>query len=302
MSAREDPVDSDRCPCGKTTRSTPRHRGGNGNCMVRLAPDSLPFQCVGPWSRDKHDYLERYITATQSARTKFVFNSSGGAAFVDLFAGPGLACVPGQMQLVQGSPLIALGHDVAPFSDLILCDRDPENVRALVQRTTGASSRVHVIAGDCNECIDQIVSLIPPFGLNIAMVDPFGLRPLRWETLSRLGSVKRMDLIIHFPTGTIKRNFGKPTFRRRIDLLIGSSQWQSGITSAEQVPQLIDWLRRSLVSIGYTQANVRSLAVENTKDNVLYHLMYASKHPLGDQIWQSVTATSPRGERELPWR
>ena len=54
--------------------------------------DGLPVLEVGPWSAEKHDYLRRYITATRAARARYLPPlGRGGAAFIDLFAGPGRA-------------------------------------------------------------------------------------------------------------------------------------------------------------------------------------------------------------------
>jgi three-Cys-motif partner protein len=287
---------ADLCPCGKTSHGEPIRKGKNGNCLVRSAPDGLPLQCVGAWSQDKHDYLQRYIDATRGPRARYLPpRGIGGAAFVDLFAGPGLACVPGKRDPVEGSPLIAMNHSGAPFSKLILCEIDEDNVTTLRKRTANAGSRTNIIFGDCNARIDEIVRLIPSHGLNIALVDPFRPSALLWETLRILGR----DFIIHFPTGPIKRNFSKPGFHETIDRIVGTPDWRSAVKSSEDVPKLIDYLRSSLASIGYTGDSVRSLPVENSKDNVLYHLVFATKHELGNNIWQSVARITPRGDREF---
>jgi three-Cys-motif partner protein len=293
-------MDADDCPCGKTSHSEPIYKGKNGNCLKRQAPDGLPVQCVGAWSQDKHDYIQRYIDATRGPRAKYLPpKGSGGAAFVDLFAGPGLACVPGKKDPIEGSPLIAMNHTGAPFTKIVLCEIDEENVRTLERRTASAGTRISIVPGDCNARIDDIVRLLPPHGLNIALVDPFSPSTLLWETLRILGMVNRMDFIIHFPTGPIKRNFNKPGYHDTIDRMVGTREWRSVVKSSEDVPKLIDSLRGSLASIGYTGDRVRSLPVENSKDNVLYHLVFAAKHGLGNKIWQSVARTTPRGDREL---
>ncbi len=79
--------------------------------------------------------------------------------------------------IVDGSPLIAVKHAAAPFTKVILCDLADENVAALRQRTRG-DERVLTIPGDCNENIDRVVLEIPPYGLNLALVDPYGLAPM----------------------------------------------------------------------------------------------------------------------------
>jgi len=73
--------------------------------------DGLPVLDVGPWTAEKHDYLRRYITATKAARARFLPPAGpGGAAFIDLFGGPGRAQVRGHKEIIDGSPLIAARH------------------------------------------------------------------------------------------------------------------------------------------------------------------------------------------------
>ena len=219
----------------------------------------------------------------------------GGAAYIDLFAGPGRARIRGTGEIVDGSPLIAAAHARAPFTKLVFCDLDAENVAALTARTAAFGDRVKIIPGDCTGTINQVVGEVPPHGLNFALVDPFGPKMLRWDMLARLGEVKRMDLLIHFPTGSIKRNFDTLDF----DAMVGTSDWRADVRNPHEVPNLVDHLRRSLERIGYTGKAVRSMPIKNTKEGVLYHLVFATKDPLGDKIWSSIVQTNARGQRSL---
>lgn len=144
------------------------------------------MQCVGAWSRDKHDYLKRYLEASGNPRRKYLPPEGAGAAFVDLFAGPGRARVKSTGELVDVSPLIAL-KQAKPFSKALLCELDPENVSTLERRTVSFRPRVdvRVIPGDSNESIDQVVREVPRFGLNLAWVDPYRLALLRFDTIGR---------------------------------------------------------------------------------------------------------------------
>lgn len=103
-----------------TTKSACRYGGetlANGNC-TKPAPDGLPAQCVGQWAAEKHYYLQHYIEATRSVRSAFLPpKGRGGSAFVDLFAGPGLVRVRESGEIREGSPMVAIRHKEAPFSD-----------------------------------------------------------------------------------------------------------------------------------------------------------------------------------------
>lgn len=264
-------------------------RKDNGNCE-NPAEDGLPSQCVGAWASTKHERIRLYIEATRAVRAKYLPpNGTGGAAFVDLFAGPGRARIRDQATTVPGSALIAVEHAEARFSRVILCDLDGENVAALRARTKANRDRVEVIEGDCNAEIGRITALVPPHGLNIALIDPFGPTPLKWSTIATLGAVKRMDLLIHFPTGAIKRNFYHLGFDHTIDEMLGTAAWRKIVHSAEHVPKLIDILREQLVGLGYESERVNTLAVKAEKNLLLYHLVFASKDERGTTIWKSIT-------------
>lgn len=280
--------------CGK--RKLP-----NGNCPAHLAEDGLPLQCVGPWAKDKHNYLRRYIDATAGPRSKYVEATPsrprpGGAAFIDLFAGPGLARVDRTGEVIEGSPLIAAAHAKAPFTSLILCELDGENAAALENRLASARSRVHVVRGDTVANINEVAARIPQYGLNFALVDPFGPSCLRWETLEKLGRLPRMDLLIHFPTNPLKR-----LFQRDLDFdpMVGTEDWRCDVRSAGDVPRLVAHLQRSLERLGYTGAQTRAMPIENNQHGLLYHLVFASKHDRGDRIWNSIVKTEASGQRNL---
>jgi three-Cys-motif partner protein len=279
------------CKDGGETRA-------NGNCTAP-APDGFPAQCVGQWAADKHYYLQQYIEATREVRSRFLPpKGSGGAAFIDLFAGPGIVRVRDSGEIREGSPMVALRHAAAPFTRVILCDLDSDNANALRARTSSQAGRVSVIEGDCNDKIDHVAAAIPKLGLNIALVDPFGLRALKFSSLKRLAGFKRMDLVIHFPTGDIKRNLGQSEKTKGwLDDALGTDEWARTIASPTDVAGLIDVLKRQLGKLGYQSRDVRSEPIKNNQKSTLYHLVYASKNKLGDKIWQSITKNKPSGQK-----
>ena len=179
-------------------------RGGgatkpNGNCTIP-GPDGQIVQCVGAWANEKHDYVRRFIEASHGPRQRFLRPkrnvSPGGASYIELFAGPGGARIRSNGEIIDGSPLIAAKHSMAPFTRLLYADMEAENIQALRARLR-EDSRAEMFCGDCNILIDDMVQRIPRYGLNLAFVDPFGLRPLSFETLAKLAAVRRMDMIIH---------------------------------------------------------------------------------------------------------
>ena len=152
---------------------------------------------------------------------------------------------------------------------------------------------------DCNKRIDEIVRAIPTYGLNLALIDPFGVSALHFEVIKRLAAFARMDILLHFPTNTIKRNLHEPKFHDRVDQFFGTKAWRGRITEASDVVQLIDVLREQLRPLSYTDVKLNSMPIKNDMNNVLYHLVFASKHDKGDAIWQSVTRTDAKGQRSM---
>jgi three-Cys-motif partner protein len=279
--------------CSRGKRKT------NGNCSSPEPNTDLAIQCVGEWAKDKHDYLRRYIDATRGVRAKFLPpKGHGGAAFVDLFAGPGRCCLRGKRpELIDGSPLIALGHTEAPFTKVIVSDLDHENVEALRARTAQYLDRAVILEGDCHQLIDQIVAKIPPYGFNIALIDPFNAGQLRFETISKLASLKRMDLIINWPTGDLKRNYAHN--QDEMNEILGTDDERASVESPEDVVAKIETLREQLATFGYQNDQIRSMPVKNSKNAVLYHLVFASKDPKGNQIWKSIIRRESSGQVNL---
>ena len=259
--------------------------------------DGLPVLEVGSWTAEKHDYLRRYIAATKAVRARFLPPVGlGRAAFIDLFAGPGRAQVRGRKEIIDGSPLIAARHSDAPFTDILLCELDPANVAALTQRLEG-DARVHVFEGDCNVEIDRLAAAIPPHGLNLALIDPFGIT-LHFETLAKLACFERMDILLHFPTNGLTRNLHQ--YEDRVTTFLGTESWKERVTDSKDVLKLLDVLREQLLPFGYQKAQVRyEPLLKNSRNAPLYHLVLVAKHGLADRIWRSVIRIEGSGQKRL---
>jgi hypothetical protein len=122
-----------------------------------------------------------------------------------------------------------------------------------------------------------------------------------------------MDLIIHFPIGSMKRNFLSYVIFERF-LGVPRDQWgiapiaegidpreQPAIVRAADVQGLLNVMWRQLRSLGYAdhEISVRTPAMKNASNVVLYYLIFASKHQLGDEIWNSVTKNAPSPQLRL---
>lgn len=273
--------------CARCGRRTP-----HGNCPQPLA-DRHVVQCVGVWAEhQKHSYLRAFIEATREARRKF--KTSG---FIDLFAGPGKVRLRDTGEVCDGSPLLALNHEAVPFTHAVLCDLAAENVAALRHRTAQYRQHIEILHGDSNARIYDLVALLPR-GLNLALVDPFGLGPLHFKTIETLAQAEKLDLFVNFPTSDLRRNqalyldSSNPVVARAI----GVSDWRERLGTGDIAIQAANMFVDSLTKLGYTGAQNRMIKVARSGSE-LYRIIFASKHQLADKIWSSITRNTPSGQR-----
>ena len=275
--------------------------------------DGLPMRDAGPWAAEKLDYLRRYIDVFEtSMRRKWTERN-----YVDLLAGPGKNRVRDTGKILLGSPLLALAVPY-PFTGYYFVDCESSSTETLSKRLANIAQpeQVHIITGDCNVVVDGIVARLrrtEEHSLNLAFLDPEGLE-VHWATVAKLATVRRMDLIINYPEGSLNRAMRKSseqTGETAVDRFFGSrawrsihADWQSGQSRAKH-RQLIDLYRRQLQDSGYGEVRESGELsseplVRNTQRNVpLYRLLFASKHPLGETFWRKVTGRDVHGKLRL---
>lgn len=278
--------------CGRKTTS--------GNCPATL-DDGHVVQCVGEWADNvKHEYLRRYIDATRQVRRGYA-----GRGFVDLFAGPGRVRLRDTNEVRDGSPLIALAHEFAPFTKVVLCDLAAENIAALEHRTAAHRERVEIVHGDANVEIARLIAQLPTQGLNLAFIDPFGLRPLHFSTIRALANLERMDLLVNFPTSDIRRNqalYFSDSSNEFITRMLGNERWRDAIGPRDLGVQIMELFVQKLEDLGYTGytgARTRNIRVSNPTGAELYRIVFASKHRRGREIWNDITKHTARGQRSF---
>lgn len=270
----------------------------DGNCLIP-GSDGLLVQCVGQWVEDKYFFLEKYLNASCEARRKFADNNN--AVFIDLFAGSGKCIIKNEKREIDSGGILAFKRDEAPFNEYFYFDINSDNTEALKKRIN-SKSNCNVRCGNSNTLVNDMVKILSqkPYRYHFAFIDPFGPDGLKFETLRNLAKLKRMDMLLHFPIGSIKRNL--ETWRKRIDRLASDKIFKV----------LIDVFTKQLKSIGYPDEGLRiassdrdiyaglpTVPVKNTKDVELYVLILASKHSLAQKIWKSVIKIDPQGQKEL---
>jgi three-Cys-motif partner protein len=286
-------------------------KDGYGNCKL-LADDKLPIQCIGEWSEEKYYVLERYLNATAEVRKKFAKN--GNAVYIDLFSGPGKCIVQDSQKLVDGGGLRVL-KGKTPFNDYYYFDNYDLNIKALKSRTA-KEKNINAILGDSNVMIKNLIDILKKSKYekyHFAFIDPFGPSSLKFDTIKALAEFKRMDLLIHFPLGSIKRNISQWKDKSKgtiLDDFMGTTSWRAVLENASPddiSSKLIDLYFEQLKSIGYPEEglhpegeNTKSfVTIKNSKDVILYVLILASKIPIAQKIWKSTISKNINGQPDL---
>jgi three-Cys-motif partner protein len=143
-------------------------------------------------------------------------------------------------------------------------------------------------------------------------MDPFGSKALKWSTVEVLAKLPHVDLLIHFPMGSIKRNV--PQWLKQqgttvLDEFLGTREWRhrSAELAGSSAPTiLLDIYMSQLITAGFPEEGVAAgdlpmtaMTVKNKKNLPLYFLVLASKREVGQKIWNSITRKMPDGQRTL---
>lgn len=258
--------------------------------FLQDVPDGLSVRQSNPYAFDKLGLVYAYMDITGTAmRAKWLHR-----CYLDLQAGPGKNQIGDR--IVLGSPLIALTAK-DPFSQFFLNELDAVDNKALRTRVEASplASRVAIYQEDVNEVVDTMCGELPNGGkssLNVAFLDPEGLE-LHWSTVERLARVARMDLIINFSTGGIRRLIDNSAYAPKLSAFFGTDEWAeiyAKNSRGRYMRGLVDLYLGRLQSFGYTvktreSDSVSEVSFKNSKNVEVYWLVYASKHPLGDRFW-----------------
>jgi three-Cys-motif partner protein len=241
---------------------------------------------------------EKYLAAfTKSVSRKW----NGKLAYVDFFSGPGRSLIRDTSEEVNGSPMLALKCNFARY---IFVDV-PDVLGTLRSRLAGHPKllRISFIEGDCNSVIEQILVELPRDHLTLAFVDPTGLQ-IQFNTIRRLVHERKVDLLMTLQFGMgVKMNL--PQYLRSkeggaLSSFLGNSDWRKDEKQSGTVFQLGQRILARYLSqlrtLGYL--DVRDLEIiRNDRNMMLYFMVMASRHPLGEHLWREVTRIKPLGQR-----
>ena len=201
----------------------------------------------GDWTLKKLDVIAKYLSSYTTAlkNTPFI------KGYIDAFAGtgyreprrgksegrseqlvlPDLAEAEPQ-QLLDGSARRALETEPR-FDKYVFIESKIERCSQLEQLKKDFPSfadDIQIHHGDANEVIQQLCCAEWSKHRAVLFLDPYGMQ-VEWTTIESIAATKAIDLWILFPLGIginrlLTRSGDIPnSWRQRLDLLLGSSDW-----------------------------------------------------------------------------
>jgi three-Cys-motif partner protein len=263
-------------------------------------------------TRAKHEILRRYLAAWLPIMTSM----NGRIIYLDGFAGPG------EYQGGEpGSPIIAidtfLDHRYAPLRDREVLfffieqkhDRYEHLKQLLAQRTLPPTASYDVFEGNFDETLTGLLDELESQQLRIAptfaFIDPFGYSHTPMETIRRLMSHPKCEVLITFMYEEINRFLDADYTNKaaQYNALFGTTEWNA-ITKTARTPRerrdrlhnLYQDQLRQVADIRY----IRSFCMRNRHNNIDYFLFFGTKNLLGmKRMKESMWRVDPTGTFEF---
>jgi three-Cys-motif partner protein len=265
--------------------------------------DGLLVDEVGPWAREKHLRLSRYIDVARGARAKYVPpRGTGGASYIELFSGPGRSLIEGTSEYIDGSPLVAYRAGLASgvrFSEIYLNDLDIAKADALGARIKAAGGAAVVHSGPADVIIDRVVDAINPSGLHFAFLDPYNLEHLSFDIVEKLSRFRHMDMLVHVSVQDLQRNLDRYSVSGGV-LDKFAPGWRNKVDPNQAIAPfraaLLEYWLGQIRNLGTMPAQGMQLIV-GSKNQRLYWLMFVAAHELAQKLWEAVR--DPGGQQSM---
>lgn len=280
----------------------------------------------GTWTTEKLDVLEKYLSSyTTALRDKPSRGRPFRKAYIDAFAGTGYREAHREDELgassqallfpdlaekepqalLDGSARLAL--KTAPsFDRYVFIERNIERCRqleALKLEFPHLASAIKIRQGDANVEIRDLCEKDWTSHRAVLFLDPYGMQ-VEWRTVEAIAATKAIDLWLLFPLGIgvnrlLTRSGDIPdSWRRRLDMLLGTRDWFEDFYRVESTPTLFGdadrVVKATTETIGrYFNERLKSLfaavaeeprVLRNSANCPLYLLCFAAGNEKGAPI------------------
>ena len=305
--------------------SSRRYRGGT---VSADEPGSDPRQgrhshrFGGTWTERKLEVLAGYLRSyTTALKNKPTPEKPFRKGFIDAFAGTGYRDARREdddrrqeqlafpdlagdepQELLDGSARIALRIE-PPFDTYIFIERDPVRCGELEKLRTAFPERqdIRILQGDANDVIRGLCDKDWSSHRAVLFLDPYGMQ-VEWTTIEAVAHTRAIDLWVLFPLGIgVNRLLTRsgdipPSWRLRLDRLLGTEDWYDEFYEVETSPTLFGddqdrVVKASTQTFGrYFNDRLRALfagvaeepgVLRNSVNNPLYLLCFAAANERG---------------------
>ena len=271
-----------------------------------LDEDGYARELVGPWVAEKHLRLAKYVDISRAVRRRFTGPGNAGATYIDLFCGPGWCRVRDTTRVLDGSPLVAWNMATEknlPFSDVYISDADPQLTKACEVRLAAAGARVTFDVGPADEVVDRLVEKLNPSALHLAFLDPYDLKNLPFTIIQKLARRNNMDLLIHVSLQDLQRNFHLYQKQENSPLDKFAPGWRQNVDVDRSDQRLLrskflEYWRGLIKGLDMSTTEMAEL-VTGTRNQRLYHLVFAARHPTAMEFWEKVRKIEPDPQGSL---
>jgi three-Cys-motif partner protein len=267
-----------------------------------LDDDGLPLDEVGPWAKEKHERLRKYVDISGAARRKFV-EGTGGASYVDLYCGSGRAIIRDTNEKIDGSPLVAFkcAHEGrASFSEIYIADVSEDSCRAAQKRLTALGASVITEVGEAEDTAKRIVRRLNPYGLHFAFLDPYNLQQLPFSIIEEFAGLKRIDMLIHVSAQDLQRNLDIYSSAEESPLDRFAPGWKEAVDlkqsqAATRASYMAYWASK-MEALGLPPSRRAELVSGTTRNQRLYWLVFVSRSDFAKNLWDKIRNVSGQGE------
>jgi three-Cys-motif partner protein len=144
---------------------------------------------------------------------------------------------------------------------------------------------------------------MPANGLALAFIDPTNWQ-IRFSTIQRLTADRKVDLLVSFFAGMMKRvvQYDQP----ELDAFFGTGAWRDrrymGPDGLPTLSGLLAAYREQLLTLGFLdQPSVREIEVKNSRNATMYLLAFFSKNKMGYRFWDEITTEDEKGQLAIKW-